>query len=444
MSVYDQDKETHAKRIFISYSSIDRLRTSGLALLLEAMGHQVFHDHRTIKPGMQWKAALQDGLDDASAVMVFWTRHAARSDWVRKEYEYFTAQYPDRILVPVLGDDTPMTELLKTRQHADFVPVVNEVLEKKRKMKREGAGAREIEQAVKERLAQEGVEIKTKHHRRMVFLFLGFGWLLSLLRYPWSWPQKAGSAAVEATAQATAGQVIALVIAAAIGIGASYPAAKSLIEQKLPQDVTELAAENEVLRQASQELARNNEELQAKERGFEEMQRAIDHLSENVEGLKLTGPPPGCITPESFEACQVGVQSARLDLTNRLDDMSGRLDLIASRSVAADPDGQVTSEVLETGNQQIGDCDIAPKPVYQPEPEYPRRARLDTMEGDVMVRATIDVDGNVTDVVADGDKQILRDAASDAVGRWRFTRCTVDDKSVAASFKVRFEFSLHN
>ena len=66
MSVYDQNASNAPKRIFISYSSVDRLRTSGLALLLEAMGHQVFHDHRTIKPGMRWEAALQDGLDATS------------------------------------------------------------------------------------------------------------------------------------------------------------------------------------------------------------------------------------------------------------------------------------------------------------------------------------------------------------------------------------------
>jgi len=441
MSVYDQDKETHAKRIFISYSSIDRLRTSGLALLLEAMGHKVFHDHRTIKPGMKWKAALQDGLDDASAVMVFWTRHAARSEWVRKEYEYFTAQYPDRLLVPVLGDETPLTELLKTRQHADFVPVVNEVLEKKRRMKKEGAGAREIEQAVKERLAQEGVEVKTKHHRRMVFLFLGFGWLLSLLRYPWTWPQKAGSAAVEATSQATAGQLLILVVAAAIGIGTTYPIAKSVVEQRLPRDVSELLAENEDLRQLNQDLDRNNEELRAMDRGFEETKRALDDLGNEVKGLKMTGPPPGCITPESFEGCQTSVQNARLDLTNRLDEMSGRLYQISSQNVA---DGLVTSEVIETGTQEIGDCDSAPEPVHQPEPEYPRSARLGVIEGNVTVQATIDIEGNVTDVVADGDEQILATAASDAVSRWKFVPCTIDDQTVAASFKVKFEFSLHN
>ena len=53
MTVYDQNQPT-ANNVFISYSSIDRLRTNGLGLLLEAMGHQVFHDHRTIKPGMRW------------------------------------------------------------------------------------------------------------------------------------------------------------------------------------------------------------------------------------------------------------------------------------------------------------------------------------------------------------------------------------------------------
>ena len=227
MTVYDQNQPT-ANNVFISYSSIDRLRTNGLGLLLEAMGHQVFHDHRTIKPGMRWEAALQEGLDEADVMMVFWTKHAARSDWVRKEYEHFYTKYPDRLLVPVLADETPLTDILKTRQHADFAPVVNEVLDMKRKMKKEGAGAGAIEAAVLKRLDEAEVEIKTSKQRRRLFLFLGFGWLLSLLRYPGSAVRKLGRGTVEKTAQLTAGQLAVIGVAATLGLAAGAPVAERL------------------------------------------------------------------------------------------------------------------------------------------------------------------------------------------------------------------------
>ena len=76
----------------------------------------------------------------------------------------------------------------------------------------------------------------------------------------------------------------------------------------MPRDVSELLAENEDLRQLNQDLDRNNEELRAMDRGFEETKRALDDLGNEVKGLKMTGPPPGCITPESFEGCQASVQ----------------------------------------------------------------------------------------------------------------------------------------
>ncbi|MBT8077988.1 MAG: TonB family protein [Gammaproteobacteria bacterium] len=445
MSVYEQNASDKPRRIFLSYSSADRLRTSGLALLLEAMGHQVFHDHRTIKPGMRWEAALQDGLDDANAVMVFWTRHASKSDWVRKEYEYFLSRYPDRILVPVLGDETPLTEMLKTRQQADFVPVVNEVLEKKRDMKKEGASAREIEAAVAESLRKNGVEMKSKHQRRMLFLFLGFGWLLTLLRFPWSWLQSSGGKAVEATAQASVGQIAVIAAAGVIGMGAAVPTAKSMLEKQMPSDVIEAAKVNEVLLRENDELRQNNLALRAMEGSLAAMQTAINKLGKQVDELELKGPSQAaCVSPEQFNSCQTGIQNARTDLTGQLRNLSGRLDLIERQTASAGEVGKVTAEVVESGIQGFGDCAAKPQPEAQPEPDYPRRARIDGVEGKVLVAAEIDADGGVTNVTADGESPILNQAAIDAVRRWTFTRCEVDGEAVPAAFKVSIDFSLHN
>ena len=442
MTVYSQDDKAKANRIFISYSSIDRVRTNGLSLLLEAMGHQVFHDHRTIKPGMRWKAALQDGLDDAEALMVFWTGHASRSDWVRKEYEYFAAQYPDRLLIPVVGDETPLAELLKTRQQADFVPVVNEVLEMKRRMKKEGAGAAQIEGAVRERLGEAGVEIKASHQKRLLFLFLGFGWLLSLLRYPGSLFSKARDTVVEKTAQATAGQAVVIAAAAGVDGGVAYPVAQSAIERELPTDVTELMEEIGELKSTNRELEQNNEELLAEDGKLDDVQSAIVQLSDQIDQLPRQGEvSSSCVTPEDFAACQTEITDARDTLDNRLIGIS---DLLGSMAlVAGESEPSATSEILES-NAEIGECGTELEPVFRFNPEYPEQAKSLGQQGDVIVRATIDPEGNVTDVVAEtGEHDILKSTAIDAMSRWKFEVCTVEGNPRAATRRVRFKFYIH-
>jgi len=55
------------QRAFVSYSRSDLARASGLAMLLEALGHRVFLDHQTISPGAEWKAELQTGRSETVA-----------------------------------------------------------------------------------------------------------------------------------------------------------------------------------------------------------------------------------------------------------------------------------------------------------------------------------------------------------------------------------------
>jgi hypothetical protein len=106
--------EAEHPRVFISYGHADRHRVVGLASLLEAMGHDVFIDYRKILPGMRWRDALEKALQDADVLLVFWTQQAAQSDWVRQEYESFDTRFPDRPLVPILGDTTRLPEKLQT------------------------------------------------------------------------------------------------------------------------------------------------------------------------------------------------------------------------------------------------------------------------------------------------------------------------------------------
>ena len=159
------------KKVFLSYSRSDRQRVTALCLFLETFGHTVFIDHLSIKPGMKWNDKIQSSLDEADLLVVFWTKYSAESSWVRKEYEYFQAQHRDRPIVPILGDETPLTESLSMRQHLDFCPLINELLELTRTLKAEGVSKRKIDTVIFKRLDEAGIKIVPRKRRKLMLLF---------------------------------------------------------------------------------------------------------------------------------------------------------------------------------------------------------------------------------------------------------------------------------
>ena len=203
-------------RVFLSYSRSEQARVEGLVLLLEALGHEVFLDKTTIKPGMRWEETLREGLEQAGVLLVYWTKRAAASEWVRKEYEYFLAHCEDRLLVPLLGDETPLSELLKTRQHSDFASLVNELLAMKRTLEKQGVGRKQVQRALLDRLAEAGIELDENQRKKVFRLFAPVG-LLGLLTTPLLFLKGLGAAGLETTAQFTAAQAVMVGTAAVSG-----------------------------------------------------------------------------------------------------------------------------------------------------------------------------------------------------------------------------------
>jgi len=58
--------------------------------------------------------------------------------------------------------------------------------------------------------------------------------------------------------------------------------------------------------------------------------------------------------------------------------------------------------------------------MYSPLPTYPAAASASHVQGEVKVRAEVDRDGNVASVRVISGPPLLRDAALDAVQRWRY------------------------
>ncbi len=192
-------------RIFCSYSSADRQRVTGLSLLLEALGHRVFVDHKTIKPGLRWEAALQQGLEDADVLLVYWSKHAAQSNWVRREIEWFHTHRSDRSLVPVLADETPLSELLNAFQKSDLFPLVNELIALQREMRSQGSKPSQIQAEIVKRLDEAGIQVEQKDRKKLFALFAASG-LAGLISSPMQYFASLANRTYETLAQATVTQ----------------------------------------------------------------------------------------------------------------------------------------------------------------------------------------------------------------------------------------------
>jgi TonB family protein len=76
------------------------------------------------------------------------------------------------------------------------------------------------------------------------------------------------------------------------------------------------------------------------------------------------------------------------------------------------------------------------------QPEYPPKARLWHIEGEVLVELTIDRNGNVQKVRSLNGNAILLHAAEDAVRQWKYSPATNDQVPVPTVTRVRFNFKL--
>ncbi len=70
--------------IFLSYASEDRERVRPLVALFESHGWSVWWD-REIPKGREWADAIEEAISESRVMVVVWTVHSTKSDWVRLE-----------------------------------------------------------------------------------------------------------------------------------------------------------------------------------------------------------------------------------------------------------------------------------------------------------------------------------------------------------------------
>ena len=104
-------------KVFISHSHHDRESASYLQKILEQNQVRTYLDQHAIVPGQDLKDRLTLGLVWCDELLVLWSQHAVRSEFVRWEWQ--RAQMLMKGLVPYVLDSTPLPDELRELVYVD-------------------------------------------------------------------------------------------------------------------------------------------------------------------------------------------------------------------------------------------------------------------------------------------------------------------------------------
>jgi len=102
-----------------------------------------------------------------------------------------------------------------------------------------------------------------------------------------------------------------------------------------------------------------------------------------------------------------------------------------------------TTAPAEPGAGDFVYVEQLPMPVTRVKPEYPQIARDAGMEGKVVVRMLVGVDGQVRRAEIETSSAMFDEAALSAARRWTFSPAETDGKPVMVWVRVPFDFRLH-
>ena len=100
------------RRVFISYAHEDQPWAEERARVAENLDWTVFFDQASLRAGDIWPDVLLTSIAEADRVWLGWSKYAAQSDWVKREYTAALAKEPGRLFIDRL-DDTPLPDELK-------------------------------------------------------------------------------------------------------------------------------------------------------------------------------------------------------------------------------------------------------------------------------------------------------------------------------------------
>jgi hypothetical protein len=89
---------------FVSYASADRTKVLERVQILPMFGVRTFQDVLDLGPGERWEQSLYRHIDESDIVLLFWSKAAKRSKWVRKELRYaLDRKHGDASAPPEIG-----------------------------------------------------------------------------------------------------------------------------------------------------------------------------------------------------------------------------------------------------------------------------------------------------------------------------------------------------
>jgi hypothetical protein len=81
-----EQKARATESVFVSYASEDRAEVLRRVQGLKALGIEFFQDILSLAPGDRWQQELWRHIDQSDVFLLCWSRAAAQSEWVRREY----------------------------------------------------------------------------------------------------------------------------------------------------------------------------------------------------------------------------------------------------------------------------------------------------------------------------------------------------------------------
>lgn len=110
-------------RIFISYSLKDKSVVDQIVAGLQEDGHDIWMDALRLKPGDNLSAKIEEGLNQAEALIVVISENSFRSTWVQQEFAAIALQQisrRERKIIPVKLDESAVPSYLADRVYVDL------------------------------------------------------------------------------------------------------------------------------------------------------------------------------------------------------------------------------------------------------------------------------------------------------------------------------------
>ena len=111
---------------FISYASADRDAVLRRVQMLTALEIKYFQDVFSLQPGDRWERRIECGLEECDLFLLFWSRAAKESHWVRREVAHALHRKgaantdADPEIRPVILEDRPVPEPWAELSHLHF------------------------------------------------------------------------------------------------------------------------------------------------------------------------------------------------------------------------------------------------------------------------------------------------------------------------------------